>query len=384
MVVCFPDQLKHQPPDQSELVLLLQFHLSEWVLTRFYTLAACLGLRKNEVLAVKKVKSSLSSSRLQYPLLMLLLLVMEGVITVLTVMEKSRDGLQHSNGAARWQLEEVLVDFFSCEKGRADVKISHDQSLHASNCPVLLQKKSALHCWCIQRVRVPPVRARQVNSAQIRRFACHRRGDQEIRERAQTCHFLLCVCSDAGVKNTHHTVDSPAHLQLNTYAHTQHVTFSHTRTLRGTGWCPGVSLQVGFKLTLLTWEPLIYPQTNAHKWHACNNHILFWVCLTRSSHSRPWLWPQLSRAGFYESEHPSVPGTKSKQQAEDLFASTDHALPLLSSSLSCFGNTTRETDASYSVCLPPTPLLSLSLFLPVFGPTFAPSLSCSLAQPSVV
>lgn len=35
---------------------------------------------------------------------------------------------------------------FSCEKGRADVKISHDQSLHASNCPVLLQKKSPLHC----------------------------------------------------------------------------------------------------------------------------------------------------------------------------------------------------------------------------------------------
>lgn len=49
-----------------------------------------MGLRKNEVLAVKKVKSSLSSSRLQYPLLMLLLLVMEGVSTVLTVMERSR------------------------------------------------------------------------------------------------------------------------------------------------------------------------------------------------------------------------------------------------------------------------------------------------------
>ncbi|KAF3856103.1 hypothetical protein F7725_016826 [Dissostichus mawsoni] len=42
------------------------------------TAGACLGLRKNEVLAVKKEKSSLSSSRLQYPLLMLLLLVMEG------------------------------------------------------------------------------------------------------------------------------------------------------------------------------------------------------------------------------------------------------------------------------------------------------------------
>lgn len=52
-----------------------------------------MGLRKNEVLAVKKVKSSLSSSRLQYPLLMLLLLVMEGVGTVLTVMERSEDGL---------------------------------------------------------------------------------------------------------------------------------------------------------------------------------------------------------------------------------------------------------------------------------------------------
>lgn len=43
----------------------------------------------NEVLAVKNAKSSLSSSRLQYPLLMLLLLVMEEVTTVLTVMERS-------------------------------------------------------------------------------------------------------------------------------------------------------------------------------------------------------------------------------------------------------------------------------------------------------
>lgn len=50
-------------------------------------MAPCLGLRKREVLAVKKVKSSLSSSRLQYPLLMLLLLVMDGVGTALTVME---------------------------------------------------------------------------------------------------------------------------------------------------------------------------------------------------------------------------------------------------------------------------------------------------------
>lgn len=50
-------------------------------------------MRKNEVLAVKKVKSSLSSSRLQYPLLMLLLLVMEGFGTALTVMERFSDGL---------------------------------------------------------------------------------------------------------------------------------------------------------------------------------------------------------------------------------------------------------------------------------------------------
>lgn len=41
---------------------------------------------------MKKVKSSLSSSRLQYPLLMLLLLVMEGVSTVLTVMGRSGEG----------------------------------------------------------------------------------------------------------------------------------------------------------------------------------------------------------------------------------------------------------------------------------------------------
>lgn len=34
-------------------------------LSALSTLAACLGLRKNEVLAVKKVKSSLSSSWLQ-------------------------------------------------------------------------------------------------------------------------------------------------------------------------------------------------------------------------------------------------------------------------------------------------------------------------------
>lgn len=60
-----------------------------------------MGLRKKEVLAVKKVKSSLSSSRLQYPLLILLLLVMEGVSIVLTVMEKSKDGLwyHHSTRA---------------------------------------------------------------------------------------------------------------------------------------------------------------------------------------------------------------------------------------------------------------------------------------------
>lgn len=65
-----------------------------------FTLAACLGLRKKEVLAVKKVKSSLSSSRLQYPLLMLLLLVMEGVRTVLTVMERSMQGLlQHRSSS---------------------------------------------------------------------------------------------------------------------------------------------------------------------------------------------------------------------------------------------------------------------------------------------
>lgn len=52
--------------------------------SQFCTLAACLGLRKKEVLAVKKVKSSLSSSWLQYPLLMLLLLVMEGVSPSMT------------------------------------------------------------------------------------------------------------------------------------------------------------------------------------------------------------------------------------------------------------------------------------------------------------
>lgn len=63
---------------------------------------------------MKKVKSSLSSSRLQYPLLMLLLLVMEGVSTVLTVMERSRDGLRHQRRikAARSELEEVLGCFF--------------------------------------------------------------------------------------------------------------------------------------------------------------------------------------------------------------------------------------------------------------------------------
>lgn len=58
-----------------------------------------LGLRKNEVLAVKKVMSSHSSSRLQYPLLMLLLLVMEGVITVLTVMDQSSGGLRHQESS---------------------------------------------------------------------------------------------------------------------------------------------------------------------------------------------------------------------------------------------------------------------------------------------
>lgn len=86
-------------------------------LPHFCTLAACLGFRKNEVLAVKKVKSSLSSSRLQYPLLMLLLLVMDGVTTVLTVMEKSCDGHGVVSGRGA-QLEEVpqVVSFGSFNK----------------------------------------------------------------------------------------------------------------------------------------------------------------------------------------------------------------------------------------------------------------------------
>lgn len=83
---------------------------------------------------MKKVKSSLSSSRLQYPLLMLLLLVMEGVSTVLTVMERSEDSLWHqkSTKVARWQLEEAM--------GCLEVTLGHSQSLHAYNCPLLIQK----------------------------------------------------------------------------------------------------------------------------------------------------------------------------------------------------------------------------------------------------
>lgn len=170
-----------------------QFHLSRRLLSWFCTLAACLGLRKNEVLAVKKVKSSLSSSRLQYPLLMLLLLVMEGVSTSLTVMERSQVGPWHQNSTR--QKADSLRKCRIVSKRRADVTLSHGQSLEASNCLLLIQKKSELLCWCIQRVYVQPLRTEQVNSAQIQHFGCYRRGDQEIRERAPVCHFLLtCVC----------------------------------------------------------------------------------------------------------------------------------------------------------------------------------------------
>lgn len=87
---------------------------------------------------MKNVKSSLSSSRLQYPLLMLLLLVMEGVSTVLTVMERSRDGAPGTGTVG--SLGEVLVYLEN------DVTLSHDQSPQASNCPLLIQEKSALLC----------------------------------------------------------------------------------------------------------------------------------------------------------------------------------------------------------------------------------------------
>lgn len=71
--------------------------------TQHTTLATCLacGRRKKEVLAVKKVKSSLSSSKLQYPLLMLLLPVICGVgsslrDSVSTLRWASGDQVHHS------------------------------------------------------------------------------------------------------------------------------------------------------------------------------------------------------------------------------------------------------------------------------------------------
>ena len=101
-----------------------------------------------------------------------------------------------------------------------------NQSLQAYSCPLLIQKKSALLCWCIQKVYVPLVTARQVKPASDSALCVPQ--DQDIRERAQNCHFLLmcvCACSHAF---THPAVDAPGHLQLHT--HTQHVSISHTRT----------------------------------------------------------------------------------------------------------------------------------------------------------
>lgn len=100
-----------------------------------------MGLRKNEVFAVKKLKSSLSSSRLQYPLLILLLLVMEGVSTVLTVMEKLGMASGTSAAAPDQHVDGLRKCWFISKHG-ADVTISHSQSLHAYNRPVIQEKDS--------------------------------------------------------------------------------------------------------------------------------------------------------------------------------------------------------------------------------------------------
>lgn len=69
---------------------------------------------------------------------------------------------------------------------------------------------------------------------QIRRLACHRRGDQEIRERVQTCHFLLtrvCVALTP-VSHTHrYHICTWSFAAKHAHAHTQHVTVSHRHIL---------------------------------------------------------------------------------------------------------------------------------------------------------
>lgn len=59
------------------------------------------------------------------------------------------------------------------------------------------------------------MRARQVNSVQIRCFACHQRGDQEIRERDLSLPPDAIVCALTPVSQTDHRVYAPGHLQLN-------------------------------------------------------------------------------------------------------------------------------------------------------------------------
>lgn len=91
---------------------------------------------------MKKLKSSLSSSRLQYPLLILLLLVMEGVSTVLTVMERLGMASGTSTEAPDQHVDGLRKRWFISKHG-ADVMFTHSHSLYASNRPVIQEKGSA-------------------------------------------------------------------------------------------------------------------------------------------------------------------------------------------------------------------------------------------------
>lgn len=114
---------------------------------------------------MKKEKSSLSSSRLQYPLLMLLLLVMEGVSTVLTVMEggwggslRTASGTRTAPGRHADELEEVQ----GClETHSASVRVHARLSVVRSS---RKSQRSSADASRERRSHLPG--AKQVNSAQ--------------------------------------------------------------------------------------------------------------------------------------------------------------------------------------------------------------------------
>lgn len=114
------------------------------------------------------------------------------------------------------------------------------------------------------------------------RRAGNPRGSGDVSLPPDVC-ARVCVCSDAGVTNTHKpycicTWWFAAKHTHNVQTHTQHVTVSHTHTHThiGTRRCHGVSLQLGFKLSPITCEHLLYLQTNIKP--CLQYHILLWSC----------------------------------------------------------------------------------------------------------